>query len=66
MPNSPAADTPNDKIAGISITEVRVGTIARRIGNPFDNDPWEWNCEFYPGSHPRECKTGTAKTFERA
>jgi hypothetical protein len=30
--------------------DVRVGTIARRVGNPHDTDPWEWNCGFYPGS----------------
>src|SRR3979411_1110379 len=32
--------------------DVRVGTIARRVGNPFDTDPWEWTCGFYPGSPP--------------
>jgi len=36
--------------------DVRVGTIARRVGNPHDTDPWEWDCGFYPGSHPREHK----------
>jgi len=45
---------------------VRVGTIARRVGNPFDTDPWEWSCGFYPSSHPRECTHGTAATFELA
>jgi hypothetical protein len=46
--------------------DVHVGTIARRIGNPHDTDPWEWNCGFYPGSHPREHKSDTAATFEQA
>src|SRR3977135_1325846 len=45
---------------------VRVGTIARRVGNPFDTDPWEWTCGFYPGSHPRECTNGTSETFDQA
>jgi hypothetical protein len=46
--------------------DVRVGTIARRVGNPFDTDPWQWTCGFYPGSHPREHQTGTSETFEQA
>jgi hypothetical protein len=46
--------------------DVRVGTIARRVGNPHDTDPWEWNCGFYPGSHPREHTSDTAATFEQA
>jgi len=45
---------------------VRVGTIARRVGNPFDTDPWEWTCGFYPGSHPRERTSDTSETFEQA
>jgi hypothetical protein len=46
--------------------DVRVGTIARRVGNPFDTDPWEWTCGFYPGSHPRECTSDTSETFDQA
>jgi hypothetical protein len=47
--------------------DVRVGTIARRVGNPFDTDPWEWTCEFYSRSHPtRECTNGTSETFDQA
>jgi hypothetical protein len=46
--------------------DVRVGTIARRVGNPFDTDPWEWDCGFYPGSHPREHQDGTSETFDQA
>ncbi len=45
---------------------VRVGAIARRVGNPFDTDPWEWSCGFYPGSHPRECTSDTSETFDQA
>ena len=29
--------------------DVHVGTIAERVGNPHDTDPWEWSCGFYPG-----------------
>jgi len=46
--------------------DVRVGAIARRVGNPFDTDPWEWSCGFYPGSHPRECTSDTSETFDQA
>jgi hypothetical protein len=46
--------------------DVHAGTIARRVGNPFDTDPWEWNCGFYPGSHPRECTHGTSATLDDA
>jgi hypothetical protein len=46
--------------------DVRVGTIAKRVGVPPDQDPWGWSCGFYPGSHPGECTNGTASTFDRA
>jgi len=46
--------------------DVRVGTIAIRTGMPPGEDPWGWNCGFYPGSHPRECTDGTAATFDQA
>jgi hypothetical protein len=46
--------------------DVRVGTIARRVGNPHDTDPWEWSCGFYPGSHPCECTDDTAAPFDQA
>jgi hypothetical protein len=45
---------------------VRVGTIAIRSRNPADTDPWAWSCGFYPGSHPRECTSGTAASFDEA
>jgi hypothetical protein len=46
--------------------DVHAGTIAKRVGNPFGTDPWEWNCGFYPGSHPGEHRSATAVTFEQA
>src|SRR6266478_5201987 len=46
--------------------DVHVGTIAERVGNPHDTDPWEWSCGFYPGSHPGEHQGDTAATFEQA
>jgi hypothetical protein len=45
---------------------VHAGTIAIRSGNPHDEDPWEWHCGFYPGSHPGEHQSGTAATFDQA
>ena len=42
--------------------DVHAGTIAIRSGNPHDEDPWEWHCGFYPGSH----QSDTAATFEEA
>ena len=41
--------------------DIHAGTISERAGNPFDTEPWEWRCGFYPGSRPCEC-TGTAET----
>jgi hypothetical protein len=46
--------------------DVYVGTIALRTGMPPGEDPWDWNCGFYPGGHPGECTDGTAATFKRA
>jgi hypothetical protein len=46
--------------------DVRVGTITKRVGIPFDEDPWGWSCGFYPGSHPRECTNGAPATFDQA
>ena len=53
-------------LALIYYGDVRVGTIARRVGNPFDTDPWEWTCGFYPGSHPGECTSDASETFDQA
>ena len=33
--------------------DVRVGTIAKRVGVPFGEDPSGWACGFYPGNHPK-------------
>jgi hypothetical protein len=46
--------------------DVHAGTIARRVGNPHDTDPWQWSCGFHPGSHAGEHTNGTAPTFEAA
>jgi hypothetical protein len=46
--------------------DVNVGTIARRVGQPHDEDPWEWLCGFYPGSEPGEQTNGTGASFQEA
>jgi hypothetical protein len=46
--------------------DVHAGTLAKRTGNPNDTDPWEWRCGFYPGSHPGECRSGTAASLDEA
>jgi hypothetical protein len=46
--------------------DVHAGTIAIRSGNPHDEDPWQWSCGFYPGSHPGEHQDGTAASLEEA
>jgi hypothetical protein len=46
--------------------DVHVGTIAIRSGIPHDQDQWGWSCGFYPGSHPGECSSGAAPTFDQA
>jgi hypothetical protein len=46
--------------------DVHVGSIAVRTGTPHYEDPWGWACGFYPGSHPGECTSGAAATFDRA
>jgi hypothetical protein len=37
-----------------------------RRDHPHDEDPWEWHCGFYPGSHPGEHRSGAAASFEEA
>jgi hypothetical protein len=32
--------------------DVHAGTVAMRVGNPYDTDQWEWICGFYPGMEP--------------
>jgi hypothetical protein len=46
--------------------DVHVGMIARRVGQPHDDDPWQWLCGFYAGSEPGEQVGGTPATFEQA
>jgi hypothetical protein len=46
--------------------DVHAGTIAKRIGIPYNEDPWGWSCGFYPGCHPGECTNGAAPTFDQA
>jgi hypothetical protein len=50
----------------INYAGVRVGTISERAGNPAGTDRWKWHCGFYPGSHPREHRHGTAPSFQAA
>jgi len=46
--------------------DVHVGTISRRIGQPYDQEAWQWLCGFYPGSAPNEQRSGTAAAFDHA
>ena len=46
--------------------DVHVGTIARRVGVPFDVDQWGWLCGFYPGCDPGDHTDGPAETFDLA
>jgi hypothetical protein len=46
--------------------DIHAGTITERVGNPHDTEPWEWRCDFYPGSRPGEYQSGTAVTFDQA
>lgn len=46
--------------------DVRVGTIARRVGIPRSGQAWGWICGFYPGCAPGEFRDGAAATFEQA
>ena len=46
--------------------DVRVGTIAKRVGVPNDTSRWGWTSGFYPGSHPGECTGCAAATLDQA
>jgi hypothetical protein len=46
--------------------DVRVGAIAKRTGNPYETEPWEWRCGFCPGSNPGDDRHGTAASFDAA
>jgi hypothetical protein len=43
---------------------VQVGTIARRVGNPHDTDPWERLCGLYLAAIP--VRNGTSGSFDQA
>jgi hypothetical protein len=43
--------------------DVRVGTIAKRIGIPRDQHLWGWTCGFYPGGHPRAGFEAAGRVF---
>jgi hypothetical protein len=65
-PNSPAAADHREECWHIYyFGDVHVGTIAERVGNPHDTDPWEWNCGSYPGSEPGEISSETAATLKQ-
>jgi hypothetical protein len=46
--------------------DVRIGTIAKRVGIPNDQPRWGWSCGFYPGSERGEGMGGAAATFDQA
>ena len=65
-PHPPPRSDAQDECWHVYYGDVRVGTIAKRIGVPLAEDPWGWACGFYPGCHPREQTHGTAATFDHA
>jgi hypothetical protein len=46
--------------------DVRVGTISERTGTPTGTPSWQWDCGFYPGSHPGDRASGIADSFDQA
>jgi hypothetical protein len=46
--------------------DILAGTISKANGMPNAKNCWNWSAGFYPGSHPREIRGGTADTFEEA
>src|SRR5271154_1325213 len=46
--------------------DVHAGTLMRSVGNPGAAPRWQWNCGFYPGGDPGDCKAGVAQTFDEA
>ena len=59
-------DDPHREVWEIWYDGVRVGLIGERSGAPMHQPGWQWHCGFYPGSHPREHRTGVAASFEAA
>jgi len=67
MPDLTQREDPNRRDSWlIYFGDVHVGTIARRIGQPYDQEAWQWLCGFYPGSDPDEQRSGTAAAFDHA
>jgi len=68
MPELPRRRSPDarEKCWNVYYGDVHAGTIAIRTGMPHDEDPWEWHCGFYPGSHPGEHQSGTAASLGEA
>ena len=65
------SNDPNDELLRdfpVALTERLRNTRSTglRSDNPTDTDPWGWSCGFHPGSHPREHRGGTARTFDQA
>jgi hypothetical protein len=46
--------------------DVHAGTISKSVGRPNAQEEWTWSAGVYPGSRPREIKSGTASTFKDA
>src|ERR1700730_17178599 len=68
MPALPRRRSPDarEECWHIYYGDVQVGTIAIRIDIPHDEDPWGWDCGFYPASHPGEHRSGTTATTRPA
>jgi hypothetical protein len=60
--HSPAAGPRTTRMLAHLLRRRSHRTLAWSVGNPFDTDPREWACGFYPGSQPGECTIGTAET----
>jgi hypothetical protein len=50
----------------INYRDVRAGTITRAGGVRSVEPVWRWHCGFYPGSHPGECTSGSAASYDEA
>ena len=61
----PALTRPH-RLLEVYFGDLRVGTIARCLGNPDAAPQWQWLCGFYPVSNPGEQRGGTAGTFDQA
>jgi hypothetical protein len=50
----------------IHYSDVRVGSIAIRVGVPADADRWAWSCGIYPNARSLRDDSGTAPNFKAA